>query len=59
MAPQAFPELVLAVADLLPPGGPEREQERAEDRSQSRQRGAGQEPLVRKFLHAGRGVIKS
>ena len=43
IAPLAFPELELAVADLLPPGAAERERERVGERSRSRQPDAGLE----------------
>ena len=43
VAPEAFPELGLAVADLLPPGGPVREQARESDPPQ-REHGRRQGP---------------
>jgi Uma2 family endonuclease len=43
VAPLAFPDLELTVADLLPPGAAEREGERARERRRSRPRGAESE----------------
>jgi Uma2 family endonuclease len=45
VAPLAFPELQLAVADLLPPGGPERAQEQeAGQRPREQEQGPGRGP---------------
>jgi Uma2 family endonuclease len=45
VAPLAFPELVLAVADLLPPGAAERERARAQEAERrQRERGRQREP---------------
>jgi Uma2 family endonuclease len=44
VAPQAFPDLALAVADLLPPGGPEREPMRAAESPPAPPRRRGREP---------------
>jgi Uma2 family endonuclease len=43
VAPLAFPELELAVADLLPPGGPERETAREAEPPRERERRRGPE----------------